>query len=95
MMPLREAVEFAMRGGLEATAIKDVLAIYGSVFRSRVYQWFGLARVLDQDTRDIISKYTDFNQAWIFDNKFLVGEGVDEKIRLKATSFELAVALAL
>ena len=85
----------AMQGGLEASAIKDVVAIYGQSFRSRVYNWFILARLLDTAKRAIIKKVPDFNQAWIEDNKFLLGEGVDAKFVLTAASFDLAVNLAL
>ena len=95
MGPLREAMKCAMQGGLEATAIKDVLAIYGSVFRSRVYQWFQLARVLNAEKRDIIKKHPDFNHAWIEDNKFVLGEGVEEKFVMTAASFDLSINLAL
>ena len=86
----------AMQGGLEADAVKAVLVIYGAAFRSRVYQWFHLARALDAEKRAIIKKYNngDFNQAWIIDNKFLIGEGVDAKFVLKAASFEMAISLA-
>ena len=84
-----------MQGGLEVAAIKDVLGIYGSSFRSRVYQWFHLARAIDAEKRAIIKKHPDINQAWIFDNKFLLGEGVEAKFVMNAASFELAISLAL
>lgn len=84
-----------MQGGLEVAAIKDVLGIYGSSFRSRVYQWFLLARAIDAEKRAIIKKHPDINQAWIFDNKFLLGEGVEAKFVMNAASFELAISLAL
>ena len=80
---------------MQADAIKDVLAIYGTSFRSRVFTWFHLARALDAEKRTIIKKHSDFNHAWIFDNKFLLGEGVDKRFVLSAASFELAVNLAL
>ena len=95
MGPLRGAMKCAMQGGLEATAIKDVLLIYGPSYRSRVYEWFKLARVFDADKRAIIKKIQDFNQAWVEGNKFLIGEGVEEKILINAASFQLAVNLAL
>ena len=85
----------ALQGGLEASAVKDVLAIYGNTFRSRVYIWFHLARALDEDKRAVIKKHPDFNHAWVFDNKFLLGEGLNEKFVMSADSFELAVNLAL
>ena len=84
-----------MQGGLEASAIKDVLAIYGNSFRSRVYEWFKYARVLNAEKRAIIKKHKDFNHKWIIDNKFLLGEGVDEKFVMTADTFDLAVNLAL
>jgi len=84
-----------MQGGLEANAIKDVLAIYGIAYRSRVYTWFLLARALDQEKRDIIKKHPDFNQSWILDNKFLLGEGVEDKFVMTAASLDLAIGLAL
>ena len=82
---------------MESAAIKDVLAIYGAAFRSRVYTWFHLSRALGEDKRAVIKKYSsaDFNQAWIFDNKFLIGEGVEAKFVMNAASFELAICLAL
>ena len=84
-----------MQGGLEAAAIKDVLGIYGSSFRSRVYEWFLLARAIDAEKRAIIKKHPDINQAWIFDNKFLLGEGVEERYIMNAASLDLAIDLAL
>ena len=84
-----------MQGGLEASAIKDVLAIYGNSFRSRVYEWFKYARVLNAEKRAIIKKHKDFNHKWITDNKFLLGEGVDDKFVMTADTFDLAVNLAL
>jgi hypothetical protein len=95
MGPLRGAMKSAMQGGLEATAIKDVLAIYGPLYRRRVYAWFQLARVLDAEKRAIIKKHPDFNRAWVEGNKFLLGEGVDAKFLMTPASFELAVNLAL
>ena len=97
MGPLRAAVKCAMQGGSEAAAIKAVLVIYGTAYRSRVYEWFVLARTLNPDKRAIIKKYNnaDFNQTWIFGNKFLVGEGVDDKFVMTADSLELAITLAL
>jgi hypothetical protein len=85
----------AMQGGLEASAIKDVIAIYGNSFRSRVYDWAKYARVLNLEKRAIIKKHKDFNHKWIIDNKFLLGEGVDEKFVMTADTFDLAVNLAL
>ena len=84
-----------MQGGVEANAIKDVIAIYGTSYRSRVYTWFLLARALDQEKRDIIKKHPDFNQSWILDNKFLLGEGVEERYIMNAASLDLAIDLAL
>ena len=95
MGPLREAMKCAMQGGLETSAIKDVLAIYGTSFRSRVYDWFKYARVLNTEKRAIIKKHKDFNHKWIIDNKFLLGEGVDEKFVMTADTFEISVNLAL
>jgi hypothetical protein len=85
----------AMQGGLERLAIQDVLLIYGPAYRSRVYQWFKYARVLDADKRTMIKKIVDFNQAWVEDNKFLTGEGVEAKWVITAASFEIAINLAL
>ena len=84
-----------MQGGVEANAIKDVIAIYGTSYRSRVYTWFLLARALNEEKRAIIKKYPDFNQSWILDNKFLLGEGVEDKFVMTAASLDLAVSLAL
>ena len=95
MGPLREAMKCALQGGLQANAIKDVIAIYGTAFRSRVFTWFHIARALNAEKRAIIAKIPDFNQAWVFGNKFLLGEGVEEKFVLNTASFELAVNLAL
>ena len=95
MGPLRGAMKCAMQGGLEATAIKNVVAIYGQKSRTRVYYWFKLARALDAEKRAIIKKHPDFNQTWVQDNKFLLGEGADTKFLMTAASFELAVNLAL
>ena len=83
------------QGGLESLAIKDVLLIYGQGYRSRVYAWFKLARVLDAEKQAIIKNLVDFNQSWVEDNKFLIGEGVEAKFVITAASFELAVNLAL
>ena len=85
----------AMQGGLERLAIQDVLLIYGPAYRSRVYSWFKYARILDADKRAIIKKIVDFNQAWVEDNKFLVGEGVEAKFVITAASFQIAINLAL
>jgi len=82
-----------MQGASEAIAVKEVLSLYGVGFRSRIYEWFHLARALSQDKRDIVKKHRDFNQSWIFGNKFLLGEGVDQKFVMSAASFEAAVDL--
>ena len=95
MGPLRDAMKCAMQGGLEAAAIKDVLLVYGKSFQSRVYNWFQLARMLTPEKRAVIKKHKDFNQSWIFENQYLLGEGVNKKYLMTAASFELAVNLAL
>jgi hypothetical protein len=95
MGPLREAMKCAMQRGLEAAAIKDVVLVYGKAFQSRVYVWFQLARMLTPEKRAVIKKHKDFNQSWIFENKYLLGEGVNKKYLMTAASFELAVNLAL
>ena len=85
---------FATQGASEEIAIKDLLSIYGSSFRSRVYVWFRLSRTIDADMRAIIAKQENFNQAWITENKFVIGEGAQKKYRMNATSLELAINLA-
>lgn len=86
-----------MQGGLESLAIQEVLQIYGSSYRSRTYEWFRLARLLNEEKRSIIKKFNhaDFNQAWILNNKFLLGEGIEAKFVLLPASLELALTLAL
>jgi hypothetical protein len=95
MGPLRDAMKCAMQGGLEAAAIKDVLLLYGKAFQSRVYYWFQLDRMLTPEKRAVIKKHKDFNQSWIFDNKYLLGEGVEKKYVMTAASFDFATNLAL
>ena len=85
----------ALQGGLQSDAINHVVAIYGPSFKCRIFFWFLLARALDAEKRAIIKKHQDFNHTWIYDNKFLLGEGVDKRFVLSAASFELAVNLAL
>ena len=70
----------AMQGASEEIAIKDLLAIYGGSFRSRLYVWFRLSRTVNADMRAIINKQENFNQAWITENKFVIGEGAEKNI---------------
>ena len=82
-----EAAKQRVEGGNEAAAVKLVLTMYGNGFRSRVYQWFLLARCVDPAARQYLKGLKDVNQQWIIDNKFLTGENHDAKFKMTAPMF--------